>query len=278
MKYPNDITGLKFGKLTVQSYSYKDTNNKTYWSCLCDCGNTKIIRRNCLVSNTTLSCGCLKQEASNKRHNSLIGQVFDRLTVIELSEQKNNKRSRKWLCKCTCGNNTIVGTTELNNKKVRSCGCLRSELHKELAIKRNYIHGECTRDNTTKEWFIWSSIIQRCTNPNNKHYDSYGGRGIIICDRWKDSYTNFLEDMGRVPFKEASIDRIDVNGNYNKENCRWTDAKTQANNKRNNKIVTINSKTQTLALWSDELNINYQTLYYRLKHNLDLITGVKLNK
>ena len=135
MKYPHDITGLKFGKLTVQSYSYKDTNNKTYWSCLCDCGNTKIIRRNCLVSNTTLSCGCLKQEASNKRHNSLIGQVFDRLTVIELSEQKNNKRSGKWLCKCTCGNNTIVGTTELNNKKVRSCCCLRSELHKELAIK-----------------------------------------------------------------------------------------------------------------------------------------------
>lgn len=107
-------------------------------------------------------------------------------------------------------------------------------------------------------------MIQRCTNPNDKRYKNYGGRGITVCKRWRNSFEKFLEDMGEPPTKEHSIDRINNNGNYCKSNCRWVTRKEQNRNKRNNRLITYKGKTQCLIEWAEEYNINYDTLWCRI--------------
>lgn len=110
-------------------------------------------------------------------------------------------------------------------------------------------HGHSKRGRWSKIYRAWADIIQRCTNSNNKQWKNYGGRGIIICDRWLYSFTNFLKDMGKPPGSEYSIDRIDNNKGYYKENCQWATPKQQARNTRKNRLVTHNGKTQCISIW-----------------------------
>lgn len=120
--------------------------------------------------------------------------------------------------------------------------------------------------NYPNEYHIWYGIIQRCNNPKNHAYGHYGGRGIKACARWQgeDGFEHFMEDMGARPDKNVSIDRIDNNGDYCPENCRWADKKTQGNNRRDNRPITFNGKTQNLTQWAEELGINRNTLHTRL--------------
>ena len=192
-----------------------------------------------------------------------IGDRFGRLTVVEYCgiERIFSKRQRVWKCKCDCGK-TIYTTTGRLNYGLKSCGCLsvekRVEASKVACTKHGMLH--------TKEYHVWCGLKQRCTNQNSPKYKIYGARGIKVCERWLHSFENFFADMGKAP-AGCSIDRIDVNGDYCKENCRWVDQKTQQNNRRNNTTITFCGITETLRYWSEKTGIDPKTLYNRL-HNL----------
>lgn len=185
----------------------------------------------------------------------LTGQKFGRLTVIKRVENKNNQSY--WLCKCECGTYKIIYSGHLKRGKIKSCGCLIKENGKNL-FKHGLSH--------TKLHYIWWAMKQRCYDKNNKRYNCYGGKGIIICEDWKNDFKQFYNwSMNNGYQENLSIDRINVNGNYEPDNCRWADAITQANNKTNNHYITFNDETHTLMEWSRKLNIKHTTLCERLK-------------
>lgn len=155
---------------------------------------------------------------------SYIGTKYGRLTIQKIHKSKHSKAE----CLCECGNTKTVFLDNLKRGKTNSCGCLYSETRGRYGYA-DYKHGE---SNKTVEYRTWKSMKSRCYNKNNKDYPNYGGRGIIVCERWLHSYENFLEDIGRKPSKEYSIDRIDVNGNYEPNNCRWATPYEQRINQR----------------------------------------------
>ena len=188
----------------------------------------------------------------------LTSQKFGRLTVIKRVE--NDKYNNAvWLCECDCGNCIKVSTNSLRRKNTTSCGCF----FKEQLIKRNIKHLSC-EDRLYK---VWLGMKERCNNKNNKNY---GGRGIKVCDEWKNNYLTFKKWSLKNGYdknksrKEQVLDRINNNGNYEPNNCRWTTQKMNCRNKRNNSFVTINDKTKILSEWSEELNVNISTLYHRI--------------
>jgi len=187
----------------------------------------------------------------------LTGEQFGRLVVLRYAGKNNNGRTQ-WLCKCNCENEKIIVGYHLKSGDTKSCGCLRVE----KTIKRLTKHGHSTRAKTSKTYRSWYSIIQRCTNPNNKDYHSYGGRGITICKRWM-KFENFLKDMGEMP-KGHQIDRVNNDKGYCRSNCRLVTSKINNRNKRNNHLITYKGKTQCMSAWAEELNINKATLWYRV--------------
>ena len=188
----------------------------------------------------------------------LVGQKFGRLIVLKRMD--NDKWGHlRWLCKCDCGKKIIAQGHHLKDNHTQSCGCLA----KEQLIERSTTHGHTTRRNISKTYVSWLHVIQRCTNPNDKRYKDYGGRGIKVCKRWM-KFENFLEDMGEPPTDEHSINRIDNDGNYCKENCEWSTRKEQGRNKRNNLYFTYKNKTQLLIQWAEEYQIPYSVLWDRL--------------
>lgn len=160
---------------------------------------------------------------------NLTGQKFGCLTVISRSVdhiQPSGTKRAKWLCRCECGNNVEVTGINLRRGKTKSCGCITKDLNRR---RRGTFHGE----SHTKLYHVWSQMIQRCTNPKQKKYPIYGGRGITVCEEWKYSYLRFRNWAMTNGYAEGlSIDRIDVDGNYEPSNCRWATSLEQAANKR----------------------------------------------
>jgi hypothetical protein len=184
----------------------------------------------------------------------LVGQRFGRLLVV--SRVGNDKRGEVlWNCKCDCGNTTVVLSSNLRKGGTKSCGCYKEEL---FAKGLHTTHGMCG----TPTYSSWQNILQRCNNENSTFYYRYGGRGIKVCDEWL-KFDNFYRDMGECP-DTGTIDRIDNDGNYCKENCRWATQKTNSRNKSNNVNITYAGKTQCVAAWEEELGFNYGTLWNRL--------------
>lgn len=183
----------------------------------------------------------------------LTEQRFGRLVVIKWVK-KDKWRQSYWLCQCDCGKEKIVCGNDMKRGKTKSCGCLNIE----KIIERFTTHGR----RYDKIYQIWSTMIQRCTNPNHIQWEDYGGRGITVCQRWME-FENFLEDMGECS-NGHSIDRIDNDGNYEKSNCRWATGSQQCRNKRNNHLVTHNGYTKCITQWAEELGINIKTLAFRL--------------
>lgn len=176
----------------------------------------------------------------------ITGNQFQFLTVLGYLGKG------KWHCRCECGNTKIVSTAKLNNGHVKSCGCLA----KTNAIKHNATG--------TREYITWTNIKARCTNPNNKAYKNYGGRGIAICDTWLNSFEVFYRDMGDCP-KGFSIERKDNNKGYYKENCIWASAKTQSMNRRSNFIVNYRGEDKPLKQWCEDLKLDYKKVFARIK-------------
>lgn len=164
----------------------------------------------------------------------LTGRKFGRWMVIHKGDKKDNRTA--WFCECECGNTQTVITRVLVKGQSKSCGCL----HKERMTK----HGHNTVEHTSGEYSSWHGMKQRCTNPNDPRYQDYGGRGINVCGRWLD-FNNFFEDMGEKPTLKHSIDRIDVNGNYEPSNCKWSDDYEQQANTRKSKNNTTGVKGVT---------------------------------
>ena len=173
----------------------------------------------------------------------MIGLRFERLVVVK-ETQKTKDGHKKWLCVCDCGNQTIVDGRDLRRGKTRSCGCLLHEYSKNQ--KNNFKHG----DNHIRLYKIWVNMRDRCNRKKNKNYKNYGGRGIHVCKEWED-YIMFKKWALNHNYNDnLTIDRINVNGDYSPENCRWITIQEQANNKRNNKKITYNGETHTIAEWS----------------------------
>lgn len=163
------------------------------------------------------------------------------LMLIKLLDKDKPNTRRKALYKCSCGNECIKRTDHVNSGRTLSCGC--------LALEVRTTHGK----SNTPEYTSWLSMKQRCLNPKAISYQYYGGRGITICERWLENFENFLEDMGEKPSEDLSIHRIDNDGNYCKENCRWATNEEQANVTSKNKIVDYDGKTKTYSQWQKEI-------------------------
>ena len=189
----------------------------------------------------------------------LTGQRFGYLTVIKKAG-KNKSDKILWLCKCDCGKLKIIQGASLKNGRTKSCGCLRKK-----GARRT--HGF----KYTRLYCIWQGIKKRCLNKNTSNYYIYGGRGIKICDEWKNDFKSFHDWAYANGYDESAkrgdctIERIDTNGNYEPSNCRWATMKEQCRNTRSNKLITYNNETRCLMDWSYIFNINYKTLLYRFK-------------
>lgn len=257
-----DISGHKYHKVTVLEYSFSK-EKKTFWKCRCDCGKEFITTSNRLRTGGTKSCGCLKEKED------LSGQRFGKLLVLGFSHKRDSTRFY-WKCRCDCGKEVIKRADALRSGKTISCGCISNLLRTKASTK----HGK----HKDRVYNIYKGIKQRCYNKNNAAFPHYGGRGILMCDRWKDSFENFYSDMGDPPTDKHQIDRINNEDVYSPENCHWTTADVQSKNKRNTRLITYQGKTQCLKDWSKELGINYLTLCYRIKHNFDMDSLFKETK
>ena len=186
--------------------------------------------------------------------NDLTGQKFGLLTVIERAG-RTKWRTPIWLCKCDCGNYTKVLSSNLVSNSTKSCGCLRKNQLKTHGLAYTGLYP------------IWIAMKDRCFNCNNREYYCYGGRGITVCDEWKDNFQVFYEWANKNGYKRGlTIDRIDNNKGYCPENCRWTTMKEQANNKRTNHYITYKNETHTLTEWAEKLGIKERVLSSRINN------------
>jgi len=192
-----------------------------------------------------------------RNYDEYIGNRFFRLTVKSVFKKDNGYRY--FSCVCECGKTKDILAKNIIRGKTKSCGCYQKERASEAAKT----HGEGA--NKTKEYRIWTHIKTRCFNNKSPKFISYGGRGITMCDRWRYSYVNFLEDMGRCPANKDSIDRIDNNGNYEPKNCRWADLYEQGCNMRSNVVIEYNGESKIIAEWARITGISESVLQYRVK-------------
>jgi hypothetical protein len=188
----------------------------------------------------------------------LSGQRFGRLTAIEMIGPNRNKQI-VWRCVCDCGNETFVTATVLHRGAVRSCGCLR----RDTTRKNKTIHGH----RYERLYGIWKNMIKRCHLETDRSYGRYGERGISVCDEWRNSYDNFRDWSYENGYEDdLSIDRMDNDGNYSPNNCRWTDRFTQANNTRRSRPITYDDITHSISEWSRLFGVNRHSLRYRIEH------------
>ena len=193
----------------------------------------------------------------------LTGQRFGRWTVIKRSTKSSVNHATYWLCKCDCGTEKDVDAKKLVSGESKSCGCLMKEINAKLHTK----HGM----DETRLCNVYRGIVQRCCDSNSKLFTYYGGRGIWICDEWRNDFTAFHKWAMENGYDEnaehgkCTIDRIDNNGSYCPENCRIVSMKTQCNNRRSNIVVEYRGEKKTIAEWCDELHLSYFTIYQRIK-------------
>lgn len=198
MKKPlNDLTGKRFGRLVVLGVDDRETR-KTYYNCLCDCGNTKSVRSDSLICGAIRSCGCLKKEQDR----------------VNLEANHSHKMSG------------------------------------------------------TRIYEIWQGMKGRCYNKNDPRYHRYGGRGIIVCDEWKNDFSTFYEWAKENGYDDTlTIDRKDNDGNYEPSNCKWTTVKEQCNNRSTNVKITIGNSTRSLQEWCEIFDLDYKAIHARYDRN-----------
>lgn len=208
----------------------------------------------------------------------LTGQKFNKLTVLCKSNKRDNSGSIYWKCKCDCGNETLVITKHLKNGHTKSCGCLHIQQAKEQAkkmIKNNIIHNK----SNTRLYHIYQGMINRCYKETHKFYKNYGGRGIRICDEWLKDFMSFYNWAMENGYKEdLTIDRINNNGNYEPNNCRWLTIKEQAENRRTNTLYKYKGEIKPLKLICEELNVKYTTIRKRIVNGMSLEEALNIEQ
>lgn len=193
------------------------------------------------------------------RIKDLTGLVVGRLTVVRFA---GRDQKSKWVCRCECGNECTVAVDKLQDavRPTRSCGCLAREVSAENGSKR-FTH----KMSHSPEYYSWQGMKRRCEDPRTTNFALYGGRGIVVCERWRTSFESFFEDMGPRPSRRHSLDRINNHGNYEPENCRWATKKTQSRNTRTNRTLLYNGDQLSVAALCELSGISRSTMTNRLK-------------
>lgn len=254
-----DMTGQQIGYIKVLSKYGSNSQGQTMWKCLCTaCGKEYIttgkqLRRKAKIK----SCGCISSKPKD-----ITGMRFGKLIAIERVGSKNNQAL--WKCKCDCGKDAYVTTAMLMCGNNTSCGCSQFFPKGKDNPKATHLL------TNTRLYAIYCGMKDRCYNPNNKHYDIYGGRGIEICPEWLDDFMIFKKWADSMGYDENSpkgtftIERKDVNGNYCPQNCKWIKINDQAKNKQKTLRFTINGETKTLLEWCEIYKIKPSIVYHRL--------------
>lgn len=268
MSVPRNLTNHKFGKLTALQREGTTKDGKIIWYCSCECGAfTRVIGGN-LVSGGTTSCGCTTKEKNISRAFDLTGLIFSRLTVT--ASRGHLRKHKLWECLCICGNTCLATTPALRGGAKTSCGCRQRSV--------NTTHGL----SGTPVYKVWAAMNSRCSNPGNKSFGRYGGRGIVVCNQWQGStgFATFTRDMGPRPVG-FSLDRIDNNLGYCPENCRWTTPKEQARNRCDTRLFTLGKSTRPLKEWAALAGVSEASIRGRIQRGWDLdraLTSVDTRK
>jgi len=207
----------------------------------------------------------------------LTGKRFNRLKVKSFHHQ-NDKYKLYWECDCDCGNKKVIEGSAMKSGLTESCGCLNIELSTQRINEHRTKHGFSNKE---RLYETWKNMKRRCYDKNNKRYENYGGKGVIVCSEWLSDYLNFREwALSNGYESNLTIDRMNVNGNYEPKNCRWATAKQQANNQTRNRILTHEGISRTMSEWAVHLNVTYSTINHRIQRgwNMERIVNTPMKK
>ena len=196
----------------------------------------------------------------------ITGRRFARLTVVAMAEERVHGRIA-WHCRCDCGRELIVSGNALQANNTRSCGCYKLD----TTGARRRTHGK----SRTPEYKNWCAMKARCYDTNNQDYGHYGGRGIRVCERWKDSFENFLADMGTRPHPRSTIERKDPNKDYSPANCQWASQKQQTRNKRTSRMLTVDGQTKCIGEWAEQYGVRQHLIAQRIRQGWPEDAAVK---
>ena len=252
MYKPVDLTGQNFGEWHVDSFAYKKNRDK-YYNCTCSCGTKKIVLGANLRKGLSKSCGCKKGEKIHERFFlDRTGKKYNRLTCIKWEHRKNGIY---WLCKCECGNETWVESSNLGSGSVKSCGCALNHVNQVHGMSHTRIHS------------IWSKMMDRCHNPNSNQYKWYGAEGKTVCDEWHgtDGFIRFYEwALANGYTDDLTIERKDVNRGYSPDNCCWIPHNQQTWNTRVSKRLTVNGETLSVPQLSQKYGVSKANIHNRI--------------
>ena len=247
--------GLRFDRLVVlkQVERKPDDKDKHFkWLCQCDCGKTCVVRSSNLRNGITKSCGCSKLDIKD-----ITGQRFGRLIALKHIGFASNHVAL-WKCKCDCGKMIVARECNLHSGITKSCGCLQIERTK----KANSKHGKTN----TRLYNIWSKMKERCCNPTRKAYKNYGKKGVSVCDEWLNDFQKFHDWAIVSGYKDnLTIDRINSDGNYEPNNCRWITLSENVRQKYKSDFITVGDKSLTIHDWAQRLNLSQYALRNRYK-------------
>lgn len=193
------------------------------------------------------------------RYLDITGQTFGRLTA-KCHAGKTPTGQALWIFDCACGGEKTAQASEVRRGKTRSCGCLSMEQKRAAGKSRQHAF---SKSENRREKSTWDAMISRCYKPSDVGYANYGGRGITVCQLWRESFESFVTDMGKKP-PGMTLDRINNDVGYSKENCKWATMKEQGNNRRTNRRITVDGETRTVSQWADYLGINCHVIHTRI--------------
>ena len=237
-----------------EEYSKKQNHKRNCWNCECICCKALEVKNDYTLQDAERHH---REHCQNCQGEDLTGKKFGRLTV-RCRSPRIEYGKRFWICDCECGGVVEHETGHLNSKQgPKSCGCLQKEIAGQTAKSNAKWNGDSKNEKSQRLYHIWCAMRNRCESNSNIHYNEYGGRGITVCKEWHD-WMIFKDWSLNHGYKDdLTIDRIDTNGNYEPNNCRWVTQKEQANNTRSNKYLTYKGRTQTLSQWCEELGLDY---------------------